>query len=154
MLEKTAAIEISIRKDMAMKLDCGHEPSPHGEHTTGYGIVNNKKFCYECCAEMDKKQMREEGRITLYLGVQWKNGTMFNKLTKIVHCKNELTNWPGSLRIPCWVHSHRHNIARRQYSVRFEFEGQKWHGRMVGDNTELCHCKRNKVQPGNPVAKS
>lgn len=130
-----------------MKLDCGHEPSEHLSITPGYGkTADGRKICYACCAEEDKKQMRETGKAILYLVPKWIDSPMFGKPGRAMLTKCELTNWPGSLKIPCLVSFHRHNIAGRQYSVQFTFEGQKWHGRKYGDNTDICHCKRNKVQ--------
>jgi len=128
-----------------MKLDCGHEPSPHETFTTGYGITpDGRKICYTCCAEQDKEQMRKMGKATLYLKIKRYDSTILGQKAKGIYCKAELTNWPGSFVIPCFVHMGRHNIAGKQYNVRFEFEGKSWRGIQCGDNTELCHCRRNK----------
>ena len=114
-----------------MKCDCGHEPGEHSEHTTGYGKDNaGKTMCYACCAETDKKSMRETGKAVLYL-------------VKRADGSHELTNWPGSL---CLYVLHMkvgsHNIAGTRYDVWFIFGGRKWHGVQYGDNTQICHCRR------------
>ena len=114
-------------------LDCGHEPSPHSEHTTGYGTYNDDKtYCYTCCAKRDRKAMIETGRATLYL---------------VKHSVNEsVVNWPGSLSFPVRsIHIGHHNIAGKRYDVWFIGpDGSKWHGVTYGNHTQLCHCKRVK----------
>ena len=114
-------------------LDCGHAPSAHSDFTTGYGIDRDgKKHCYACCADDDRKQMQETGRITLYLS-ESKTGEW------------SVSNWPGSLRFPCNVpRVSRHNIARWRYDVWFTANGENWHGVQYGDNTQICHCRRTK----------
>lgn len=111
-----------------MVLDCGHEPSEHESITTGYGVdQQGKKHCYTCCADADKKQMRDTGQITLYLS------------------SGKVTNWPGSLSIPVNnKRTGRHNWTGRRYDVWFYFEGKLWHGVQYGDMTQLCHCKQIK----------
>ena len=115
-----------------MICDCGHEPGPITGCGTGYGQDDKGKTkCYTCCAEEDKAYMREHGRITLYLA-----GTQ---------AETELTNWPGSFRIPIRrIVKGSHNWARTRYDTWFTFEGATWHGVQYGENTQLCHCKRIK----------
>jgi hypothetical protein len=114
-------------------LECGHPPSPHSEHTTGYGVDDqgNRK-CYACCAEDDKQYMRDHDRMTLYL-VQRDPG------------KWVLTNWPGSFEIPVHgVTKGRHNLARTRYDCWVTFEGRTWHFTQYGDNTQIAHGRRIK----------
>ena len=117
----------SNRKGEAMKtlLECGHEESEHSEVTSGYGISQDgKKYCYACCAEIDKETMRKHGRITLYL------------------TEKGITNWPASLVLPVhYKKEGRHNIAGKRFDVWFTFEDRQWHGVTYGDNTQLCHCR-------------
>jgi hypothetical protein len=119
-------------------LDCGHSPTPHSEHTTGYGRdAQGKKHCYACCAEQDKAQMRAEGKINLYL-VQNKT-----------HCTwptHKFTNWPGSLEFP----AHGVKVAKRgggfgcqRTDAWFIFEGYWWHTVNRGDS-QIARCKRTK----------
>lgn len=112
-------------------LDCGHKPSPHSDFTTGYGLLNGKTACYACCAETDKRHMRESGRIALYLTTE-ANGD----------CR--ISNWPGSLSFRGRYQTGRHNIAGCRYDAWFKFEGHVWHGVTYGDNTQICHCRRTK----------
>jgi hypothetical protein len=101
-----------------------------------------KRHCYACCAARDRADMRESGRAVLYLTCP-ERGTV-NMLPQ--HgTRHELTNWPGSLRIPVhYIRKGRHNFAGRRYDFRFRFEGQEWHGTQYGDNTQIAHCKRLK----------
>jgi len=125
-------------------LDCGHVPSEHSSFTTGYGIdADGKKHCYQCCAENDRKTMRDTGKICLYLcpndslksQPQW-NGSGSHKVT----------NWPGSLEFPThYIKTGRHNIAGVRYDFWFQFEGEQWHGVQYGDNTQIAHCQRTKT---------
>jgi hypothetical protein len=111
-------------------LDCGHVPSKHSEFTTGYGLdKHNKTFCYDCCAENDKKSMRENGRVTLYLS----------------EGNKAVTNWPDSLHIPTTnIRYGKHNIAGTRVDVWFKFEGKYWHGAHYGESSTLVYCKQMK----------
>ena len=117
-----------------MKLDCGHEPSPHAEFTTGYGIMNNKKYCYDCCAKTDREDMENSGRATLYLTKKDVNGSI----------SWEVKNWPGSLKFKAYVKKGSHNIARTRYDAWFTVNDKRWHGVQYGENTQIIHCKRVK----------
>ena len=117
---------------METQLECGHAPSAHGPHTTGYGVdpETGHRYCYACCAENDRVQMQTEGRITLYLVPQ--DG------------KWVVSNWPGSLAIPTFrVKTGKHNIAGTRTDVWFVFDHAVWHGVNIGDN-DLLHCRRTK----------
>jgi hypothetical protein len=104
-----------------------------GSYGIGYGLNKNKeKVCYQCCAEEDKKQMRETGKAVLYL-IKNKEGTW------------EVTNWPGTLRFKAgYIKESRHNIARIRRDTWIVFEGYYWHCIQYGDNSELCYCKKTK----------
>lgn len=48
------------------KLDCGHKPSPHGEHTTGTAhTTDGKVICWECAAMGDLGRMLKDGNSKL-----------------------------------------------------------------------------------------
>jgi len=116
---------------------CHNElPQSTDNFTTGYGVdKDGNKFCYACCAENDQQYMRDKGKITLYL-------------TTNTEGKQEITNWPGSLRFPTpYVKRSFHNIAKHRYDTWFVFEGYYWHAVQYGDNTEIAHCKRTKDKP-------
>lgn len=113
--------------------NCGKEIVAPSPMTTGYGITrDNKKFCYACCGEVDRLEIEGSDRFTLYL------------------CKGEdgsysVSNWPGTLRFPAWVHTGRHNLARVVYYATFkDHTGARWYGKTVGEWTQICHCRRYK----------
>ena len=96
---------------------------------TGYGYDRDDNLvCYACCSERDKRDMRANGRATLYLS------------------QDKVTNWPGTLAFP--VAERRtgyHNIAGKRYDVWFRGPDRAlWHGVQYGDNTQICHCRRIK----------
>jgi len=118
-------------------LECGHAESEHSEFTRGYGTDSaGNRHCYQCCADADKKQMRDTGKICLYLTTKPDIGGNYGNA--------ELSNWPGSFKLAGRYHKGRHNMARFRYDVWFNFEGQNWHGVQYGDNTQICHCRRVK----------
>lgn len=110
--------------------DCGHTAISNG-FSTGYGTFNGHTYCFECCGKHDKQRMIEDGRMVLYLSL--KDG------------KWTVSNWPGTLVFPCRVRKGSHNIAGSRYDVWFSGpDNTYWHGVQYGENTQLCHCKRNK----------
>jgi hypothetical protein len=114
---------------------CAKEyPAPPADScTTGYGLdKHDNKVCYSCCANNDRAEMSATGKATLYL--VGSNST-----------RGVVTNWPGSLRFSCSIKRGRHNIARNRYDAWFAGpDGFVWHGVTIGDNTQLCHCKRTR----------
>lgn len=131
-------------------LECGHPESPHSDITRGYGTDSQgNRHCYACCAERDKQQMRDTGKICLYLtyesGANMRTDNGCNRFAFGRYFDGKLTNWPGSLSIPCRVRIGQHNIARTRYDVWFVFEGQEWHGVQYGENTQICHCRKTKT---------
>jgi len=113
-------------------LECGHPPSAHSEHTTGFGVAKDgKRLCWECCATEDKEAMRATGRATLYL--TGKDGGY------------TVGNWPGALKIHVQeFRKGHHNMAGVRYDVWFLFEGTPWHGIQYGDMTQIVHCRKVK----------
>lgn len=111
----------------------------------GYGYDSRdrdrkKRYCYQCCAVRDARDMQETGRAILYLTER--------RITKDFGrtvFENHVTNWPGSLDFRVTAKSvSRHNITRLRYDVWFEAFGDQWHGVTYGDNTQICHVKRIK----------
>lgn len=123
-------------------LECGHPESPHSDFTRGYGRdAEGNRYCYACCAERDKADMRERGRIALYLSPR----SQEERDAGHYSATHKVTNWPGSLVF--LVYGSRrgwHNWAGPRYDVWFTFEGEEWHGVQYGDNTQIVHCKRTK----------
>jgi hypothetical protein len=102
-----------------------------GKEMDKYGMYAGEYFCYECCAELDREQMRKNGKITLYL-VQ--RGS-----------KQFITNWPGSLELPAGhVSEGRHNIAGVQRTAYFLFEGEQWIAKQYGNYSDIAYCRRLK----------
>jgi hypothetical protein len=129
--------------------DCGGVKPVQTSGGTGYGYFgkSKRKVCYACCAERDKKDMAKTGKAMLYL-THNKNGTQHGNFA--VGCEPpsekrvwEISNWPGSLKFSAFVRVGSHNIARRRYDAWFtDHTGRQWHGVTIGDNTQICHCKR------------
>lgn len=104
---------------------------------SGYGrMADGQIRCYSCCALEDRERMAQDGRIVLYL-------------SRVNGGPNgwELTNWPGTLRIPVRCASvGRNNLAGTRRDVYFAFEGREWHGVQYGESSQLCRCRALKVQ--------
>lgn len=104
-------------------------------------LENGDLVCYDCCADLDRAAMKEHGKIQLYL-VKRDSGWM-------------VTNWPNTLQFSAMVTVHKdgHYSPLCGYMERrdcwFSFDGHLWHGKSVGDWTEVCHCKRLQDTVGN-----
>ena len=120
-----------------------------GQCSTGYGVTTqnmvdrghvssaNEMVCFECAGETDVMDMIATGRAVLYLAAQGERGSVFGD--------GKVTNWPGTLSIPCRVKRGRHNMARYRYDAWFKGpDGKDWHGVQYGDNTQIIHCRRVK----------
>ncbi len=113
-------------------LSCGHEPSAHGEHTTGTGHVTRDgvqlDICWSCCADLALGQMLKDGKSFFYF-----HG-------------GKISNWPGSLEfIPFSIRKGKHNIGRTRTDVWFVGpDNYVWHGTQIGDFNEVCRVKRTK----------
>jgi hypothetical protein len=119
---------VSSKEDKmnTIKLDCGHKPSEHGNHTTGYGTLDGKTY------------MIEDGHRVLYIT---QNGN---------DCPQEVTNWPGTLRFPIkhWKGSRGVGFGRWYQVTHVWFngpDGYEWIGRNAGD-MDLTRCKRTKTR--------
>lgn len=117
---------------------CGQaKPFPFG-CGTGYAVTRlDKMVCYQCCGENDRRDMIETGKAVLYL-------THGEFTPGCSYTKGKITNWPGTLSLPCGVKRGAHNIARYRYDAWFTFDGARWHGVQIGDNTQIIRCKRLK----------
>jgi hypothetical protein len=132
---------------------CGVEfPTPQpGDVATGYALIEIEKkefrICYKCCADQDRKYMREHGKIMLYLVYTVKQPTESERRigyrpTKVY----EVTNWPGTLRFKVRASKEgHHNIAGKRTDVWFRGpDNKEWWGVNYGDNTQIVHCRRTK----------
>lgn len=114
----------------------------------GYVIdKDNNKICYDCCAELDKERMRQDGKIILYLACEPERNC---RTPEGRHSAGTVSNWCGTLQFKCHTRTGKHNIAGVRYDCWFVFEGYYWHGVTYGDNTQVCHCKRTKDKPTAP----
>lgn len=118
---------------------CGENIIAKTDFTPGYGRIGkaHKIICYGCCADLDKKHMKKEGRIALYL-------------TKDKHGRWTLSNWPGTLVFRAtgeYLTDHYIPNAGwvKKHHVWFTDEsGNHWYGYQIGSMTEICHCRRLK----------
>lgn len=105
-----------------------------GDIGTGYAKTmyhgREEIVCYRCCADEDRKYMKENGLIDLYLTS--KDGQWY------------VTNWPGSLRLKVIAYrDSKTNWGHDRTDVWFRFDDAIWWGYNIGDN-EICRCKRTK----------
>jgi hypothetical protein len=92
----------------------------------GYGWINDKPMCYACCAQSDRLEMLATGKVALYL------------------VKNEVTNWPGTLRFKVVARRPmRHAFARAEIAYFTGPDGKQWSAKNIGDS-DIAHCRRLK----------
>lgn len=120
---------------------CGR-PMHNAGCSTGYGRDDlGRRHCFTCCGETDTAVMRDRGKATLYLVTEGAQSIARNHAPR--HFSARITNWPGTLDIPCQVKTGRHNIAGKRYDAWFTGpDGRQWHGVQYGDNTQIIRCKR------------
>jgi hypothetical protein len=121
---------------------CGEaKPFPLNGGGTGYGLTKDNAFtCYACCGENDRRNMIETGKAFLYLT----HPVIKNR--QYTFADGKITNWPGTLSMPCRVKRGAHNIARYRYDAWFTGpDGKPWHGVQYGDNSQIIRCKRLKT---------
>jgi len=99
---------------------------------TGYGRnKNNKKVCYSCCGDNDKRDLL--------------NSKIGDKFI-FYFSGGVVTNWPSSLVIkPNYVKKGGHNWWNcERHDFWFVLEGKQFWGYQIGPNTEIAHIKRIK----------
>ena len=116
-----------------------HKPITTGSSAGFAQDDKGNKICYACCAIQDKQWMKDHNTITLYL-------TIDNPHRQVgFWSRGKITNWPGTLEYQAHIRKGYHNWAGVQYSVWFKDDtGQVWYGRQVGNDTQLCHCRKIK----------
>ncbi len=107
--------------------NCGKEKQNDSTFTTGYGTdKDGNKHCYDCCGEMDRKEMETASKFILYLNSK----------------EMSLGNWCGTFKIKLHhIRTGMHNIAGKRYDYWFKYAGKNWHGTTYGDFTQIAHCK-------------
>ena len=129
---------------MTIKTYCGHEPSSHGDHTTGTARLHDgREICWDCAALIDIGHMLKHGdskSLPLYLTLRDTFDT--TKTFQSWH----VSNWPGTLSYKVFgMRKGKHNIAGNRTDVWFVGPDRYvWHGVQIGDWSEVCHCKRTK----------
>jgi len=102
-------------------------------HNGGTGYAEDKdgnKTCYECCAEIDREELR--------------NMKPGDKTTHYWNGK-EITNWPGTLIIfPHYFTKSRHNFGGWKTHIWFKFEGNDFYAYQIGDSNQSAHIRRIK----------
>lgn len=111
---------------MAIKsLDCGHEPSPHGEHTTGTAHTSDgREVCWDCALREELESLKTRQQYTAYLSRDERNVPV-------------LTNWPGSVlaRVTNAWEVSAGGFCRGQKIWRFratDVHGNRWYGTSPG----------------------
>lgn len=119
---------------------CGEtKPFPLQGGGTGYAIDQRGFVCYACCGENDRRDMIASGKALLYLTREPIADRHYP------FADGKITNWPGTLAMPCRVRRGHHNIARHRYDAWFKGpDGANWHGVQYGDNTQIIRCRRLK----------
>ena len=101
--------------------DCGHPESPHSSFTRGFGRdADGKTYCYDCCAEGDRRRMRETGRIVAYLSSDG----------------NTVQNWPGTVLARVTQETKRRMygccVSDRTFIRAVAPDGSRWYGQGPG----------------------
>ena len=105
---------------------------------TGYAVTSNdKKICYNCCAEIDKREMDE---LVKKVNNKEKVTSFFLYLT---NNNSQISNWSGILKYNILrTRTGKHNIARIRIDAWFkDHSGHLWHGVQYGKNTDIIRCK-------------
>lgn len=114
------------------------QPVRRDDHFGNYGQrKDGSLICFLCCGEEDRERVhatREGKKVVLYLtheGGCWR-----------------VQNWPGTLSYAVTeTRKSRACVGGKRWVTRQDvwFEdgtGARWHGKVIGDNTQLCHCRK------------
>jgi hypothetical protein len=115
-------------------LDCGHAPSEHSHCTTGYGELNGKRYCYDCCTAQDKQAISDakasEGFVA-YLN---------SDCTRV-------TNWPGRELGRVFSKRKAYNAMARGYRLNIRvkmFDGSIWFATACAGGGMYCRLRKTK----------
>jgi hypothetical protein len=97
-------------------LSCGHEPSPHSEHTTGTAhTTDGREICWACADNESREQMKTAASFVVYVG------------------DNNVTTWTGGNLGGILYRSVTHIFGHKGIAYRIrDVHGQVWHGRHAG----------------------
>ena len=93
-------------------LQCGHKPSPHGEHTTGTAHPDGREICWDCADEWTRQETAKTlpGKHTPGLYLTESQGRLF------------LTTWSGGavLDVTEWRYVSCGGFASRVKRITFK----------------------------------
>lgn len=119
-------------------LDCGHQPSPHGPHTTGTAHTQDgREVCWSCSDDMERTELKTTNRTIGYLDRD----------------QRTVTTWPGG-HLMNVTHTTQHRGCTPTggyYSTvhlrAIDVHGQHWHGTSAGPS--MCaHLRKSKHRKG------
>lgn len=112
----------------------------------GYGTrLNGDRVCYSCIGKEDKAELLNTGKLIGYLHFDSESKPYHR--TGFEYLKNaSFMNWPGTFRVPISQAVKRsfNNFGAPRIDFWFTFEGHKYHGVNVGDNSQIARVKRLK----------
>jgi len=112
-------------------LDCGHNPSPHSEISTGIAhSLDGRRLCYDCAFQEEVRQYKQENRMIAYLSDDGRR----------------ITNWPGyTISAQVFIlNESRDNFGGERIYLRFVFDDSIWSGFAMGRGMYL-RAKRTKL---------
>lgn len=133
--------------------DCGQAKPVLQNGGTGYALdEQGNKICYECCAERDKKHLKENDKALLYLtrkpnAPRRLERSVGGRVREYLRPDDwEVINWPGTLRFQVLsITQGEHNLAGVRFDVKFrDHLGRLWHGTQYGRMTQVVRCRRVK----------
>jgi hypothetical protein len=106
-------------------LACGHQPSPHSEHTTGTAHTPKGEVCWTCADAMQREDLRTSDRFSAYLSLSADKTTL------------QLTTWSGGVlaTVTAKWETSAGGFARRTTITRFravDSHGGRWFGSSPG----------------------
>jgi hypothetical protein len=100
-------------------LDCGHNPSPHSDYTTGTAHTSTgKEICWECSYKREQEALKRTTHYVAFLASDGKT----------------LTTWPGqTLARVTRLWTIPNNMAGKLYRFRaVDVHGAAWYGSTPG----------------------
>jgi hypothetical protein len=101
-------------------LSCGHEPSPHSEHTTGtVTLPDDREVCWSCGDQWQREYMATHDQLDAYLSSDGKSITTWSggHLATVERGVSRKTGFCG---------------ATRMYLRAVDPTGKRWHGSSPG----------------------
>lgn len=101
-----------------MPLVCGHEPSPHGEHTTGTAHFNDREICWDCSNKLEQFYMGQSTQFCAYVSGDGKS----------------IQTWPGGALLRVYSLAERRSLGMKLWHVKAvdDETGARWYGTGCG----------------------